>query len=270
MMKRWICVLAVLLMLLSGCEADRGAQITVPEVTDAPAVTTGQEESTGSAEESTGSPEETTGQEETQTPVTEPPTTNPPATQPPVTNPPATQPPATNPPATNPPETEVPGTQPPATEAPATQPPATTAPPAVSDPYDISGDTITALEQQIMDLINQERQKEGAAPLQVDAQLCAITSVRAYECSLSFSHTRPGGESCFSVLDDYGYTDYWSCGENILKCSAGYYSAADMVQMWMDSQGHRENILNTDYTKMGLGLYEANGYYYVANLFAGD
>ncbi len=122
----------------------------------------------------------------------------------------------------------------------------------------------------MMDLINQERINAGLEPLKIDTRLCAITSARAYEISIQPEHTRPNGKTCFTALDDYGYTGYWTCGENILRCSADGYDAAGMVQAWMNSEGHRKNILQKNFTKIGLAVYETGGLYHVANFFVGD
>lgn len=265
-MKRGISFLLILFILVSvrGCRTGQlqwTFEATAPATTDASTAPTDLPQAT---EQPTTVPEETVGPTVEQT---LPPETQPPETQPPVTEPPATQPPETKPPVTQPPETKPPATQPPATEPPATQPPATDPP---TDPYDIYKDTVTALEQEIMDLINAEREKAGLEPLAIDPRLCAITSVRAYECSILFDHTRPNGKDCFSVLEEYGFLYYRRCGENILFCSVGYYDAAEMVGMWMNSEGHRGNILSEDFNKMGLAVYEANGFYYAANLFTGE
>lgn len=102
----------------------------------------------------------------------------------------------------------------------------------------------------------------------MDSTLSALAAIRAYECTASFSHTRPDGRDCFSVLADYGYSSYIAVGENLLYGTSGF-TAAQMVSAWMNSEGHRANILNADFTRAGIGIYYANGYIYVANFFAG-
>lgn len=270
MHRRWIALFTVLILLISlnGCRFSWLTEENLPHQTTGPAETQQSTEGTPDTDPPVTEPDPTAKPTEgvTQPPETAP-DTLPPVTDPPATEPPMTQPPATEPPATQPPPTRPPATEPPATKPPATEPPATTTP--EEDLYDISGDTITELEQEIMNLINAKRVTAGVEKLEIDTRLCAITSVRAYEISILFEHTRPNGESCFTVLDDYGYTNYWTCGENILYCSVGFYDAADMVDMWMNSEGHRENMLRAEYTKMGLAVYEADGLYYAANLFVG-
>ena len=171
----------------------------------------------------------------------------------------ATKPKDTKPPAsTQPPETTGPGE----TAAPETDPGQT------DDPYDISGYTLGSLECAIAEHINAQRTAAGLPALELSGRLSAISSARAYEIAVSFSHTRPDGRGCFTVLSDYGYSGYSAAGENLLQCSEGF-SSEDMVTMWMNSSGHRENILSGDFTTIGIGVYRSGGMIYVANLFAG-
>lgn len=175
-----------------------------------------------------------------------------------------TLPPETaKPTAAKPPATKEP--QPPATTAPATEPARTE--PAKADPYDISGYACGSLEYAIADAINASRQEAGRSALTFSGRLSAIASVRAYEASVSFSHTRPSGGSFSGVLSDYGY-GYSRAAENLLQCSSGY-TAADMVNLWMGSKGHRDNLLSPDSTTLGIGVYRENGMVYVAAIFTG-
>ena len=168
----------------------------------------------------------------------------------------ATNPPSTK--ATQPPETTVPET----TEA--TQP-VTEPTEAVDDPYDISGYVCGSLEYAVADAVNAQRREAGLPELTLSHRLSAIASVRAYESSVTFSHTRPDGRDFSTVLPDYGY-DYGLAGENMLQCSDGY-SASDMVSLWMGSSGHRANILAPDVTTLGVAAYRSGGIVYVATLF---
>lgn len=134
--------------------------------------------------------------------------------------------------------------------------------------YDISDHVIGALEYEILAELNAHREENGLPPLSMDSTLCALAAIRAYETTVSFSHTRPDGRDCFSVLDDYGYTGWQIVGENLLY-GTNSFTAAQMVSSWMFSEGHRANILNEAYTLAGIGIYYTNGYIYVANFFAG-
>ena len=102
----------------------------------------------------------------------------------------------------------------------------------------------------------------------MDKKLCALAAIRAYEASISFSHTRPNGTSCFTVLTEYNYRGGSLAGENLLHASPGY-PADKLVDVWMKSTSHKNNILTSSFTKAGLGIYYANGRMYIANFFAG-
>lgn len=80
---------------------------------------------------------------------------------------------------------------------------------------------------EVLNLVNQLRAEVGVAPLSLDSTLCQAANTRAVEISQDncFSHTRPNGTSCFTVLDDYGIS-YMATDENI---SAGYATPADVV-----------------------------------------
>ena len=114
--------------------------------------------------------------------------------------------------------------------------------------------------------VNIERAREGLQPLQSDDRLQAAAMLRAKEASEYYSHTRPDGRECLSVLDDlYDYDecadiDIWA--EN-LSASASLSedisaAAAHVVEGWMQSEGHRANILLPDITHVGLGCCYAS------------
>ncbi len=108
--------------------------------------------------------------------------------------------------------------------------------------------------QEVLRLVNAERAKEGLAPLAYFTDGQGAADVRTAEILNTFSHTRPNGESCFTVLDDLGYR-YYTCGENIAK---GYTTPAQVVEAWMNSEGHRRNILDPDFTHLAVGYGEGN------------
>ena len=118
----------------------------------------------------------------------------------------------------------------------------------------------SSVEMQVLDLVNAERAKYGLAPLSWDAgNLGAGAAVRAQEISVYFSHTRPDGSSCFTAVRNPGWL-----GENI---AAGQRSPQEVMNSWMNSSGHRANILNANFTKLGVGYYynpsSSYGYYWV-------
>ena len=112
--------------------------------------------------------------------------------------------------------------------------------------------------------MNQERQKAGLNALELDAALCNAAQTRSQEQTVVFSHTRPNGQSCFSVLDENGIS-YRGAGENI---AMGQRSAEEVMNGWMNSEGHRANILNSSFTKLGVGCYQDSaGKLYWTQLF---
>lgn len=117
--------------------------------------------------------------------------------------------------------------------------------------------TYSAYASEVLRLVNIERAKVGAAPLVLDEALCNAANMRAIEMDYSgkFSHTRPDGSDCFTVFS-FCNISFYTCGENI---AAGYVTPADVVDGWMHSEGHKANILNASYTKMGLGYSTGGG-----------
>ena len=104
-------------------------------------------------------------------------------------------------------------------------------------------------------LVNVEREKEGLVPLELDETLCRYATIRAEESIALFAHDRPDGRPWFTILDDNN-VDYMKGGENI---AAGYKSPEIVVNAWMNSEGHRANIMNPNFRKIGVGyVYDAN------------
>ena len=110
---------------------------------------------------------------------------------------------------------------------------------------------------QILALCNEQRQNNGLAKLMTREDLWEqVAQVRAQEIVNYFSHTRPNGTSCFTAYEEAGIQTY-GAGENI---AAGYGSAAAVVDGWMNSPGHRANILAERYTYLATG-YALGGSY---------
>ena len=109
--------------------------------------------------------------------------------------------------------------------------------------------------QQVLLFVNQERQKIGVAPLKLSDELMKASAIRADEITVLMSHTRPNGKPCQSLIENGVYT----VGENI---AAGVATPDEVVKLWMNSPGHRANILNTDYEELGVGhTYKGNSSY---------
>lgn len=118
--------------------------------------------------------------------------------------------------------------------------------------------------QQVVDLVNAEREKAGLAPLTVDADVEKAAAVRAGEIQTVFDHTRPNGSSFYTALTAQG-VDYRSAGENI---AWGQKTPEEVMTAWMNSAGHRANILNANYTHIGVGsVKNSAGNQYWVQLF---
>lgn len=180
-----------------------------------------------------------------------------PETEAPETNAPETDAPETEAPETNAPETNVPETEAPETNAPETNAPETSAP-------ETDGSQDVSAAKKVADLVNQERAKAGLAPLEVKVNLQTAAQVRAKEIEKSFSHTRPNGSSFSTVLAENG-VDYRGSGENI---AWGQRSPEEVMNGWMNSEGHRANILNKNFKYIGVGYHvNSNGTGYWTQLF---
>ena len=102
--------------------------------------------------------------------------------------------------------------------------------------------------QEVLRLVNIERAKVGAQPLKFANDLAASAYVRATELPAKFSHTRPNGTKCFTAMPNRGHV----LGENL---AGGQKSPAQVVQAWMDSKTHRDNMLSKKYTEIGVVYY---------------
>lgn len=114
----------------------------------------------------------------------------------------------------------------------------------------------------VINLVNLERSNAGLGSVSSTAELNAAAQARASEIIESFSHTRPDGTSCFTILAPYGVS-YFTAGENI---AAGQSSPESVMDAWMNSEGHRANILNGSFNHIGVGFIKTNGgyrYYWV-------
>lgn len=113
---------------------------------------------------------------------------------------------------------------------------------------------------QILQLCNYYRAVNGVAPLHTREDLWRdVAMLRARELVTLFSHTRPDGTNCYTAWDQAGLDYYWAAGENI---AGGYTSPSEVVSAWMNSPGHRANILDTDFEDLATGyVYNGNSYY---------
>lgn len=112
---------------------------------------------------------------------------------------------------------------------------------------------------------NSLRRDAGVPLLELDTDLCTLAMQRAAECAVYYGHTRPNGESCFTVTVDSKNLGRGTKGENI---AAGYISPEAATAGWRNSPGHYSNMIDTDYTRIGIGSFENNGKIFWVQLFA--
>lgn len=109
--------------------------------------------------------------------------------------------------------------------------------------------------QELFELINTERINNCLNELQYDVTLEECAAIRAQEASQVWSHTRPSGDSWNTVAQGF-YR-----GENLAR---GYFTAQEVFDAWMASESHRNNILNKDYTTIGISIFKTERGYVVA------
>jgi len=119
--------------------------------------------------------------------------------------------------------------------------------------------SVSAIEKAVLDLTNVERQKAGLAALQSDSKLMNSARQKSTDMATKkyFSHTSPTYGSPFDQMKANGIS-YKSAAENI---AMGQRTAEEVVKGWMNSPGHRQNILSSSFTHIGIG-YDANGHYW--------
>ena len=112
---------------------------------------------------------------------------------------------------------------------------------------------------------NEERKEKGIPALTYNKEIQGAADLRAKEASESFSHTRPDGSSCHDVIE----LEYYATGENLLMADKEVATAENMMKTWMNSEGHRANILLKDFTEMAIGIYEKDNIIYATQIFLG-
>jgi len=127
-----------------------------------------------------------------------------------------------------------------------------------------SENTYTDLINEVYEITNNYHSLVGVSSLTLDSSLVEAASIRAKELSDSFSHTRPNGSSCFTVLSELGIS-YGTAGENI---AAGYSSSQSVMEGWRSSNGHYQNIISSKFKKIGIGVNIINNQYYWVQIFS--
>lgn len=120
-------------------------------------------------------------------------------------------------------------------------------------------DAVLNYENEVIRLVNEQRVKNGLNKLQADWELSRVARFKSQDMKDNkyFSHTSPTYGTPFEMIRNFGIP-YKSAGENIAK---GQATPQVVVNAWMNSSGHRANILNSTYTKIGVG-YVADGRYW--------
>ena len=118
---------------------------------------------------------------------------------------------------------------------------------------------------QVLNLVNKHRRENGLKELTLNSNLSDVAQIKAEDMKNNnyFSHTSPTYGSPFDMMKQFGIS-YKTAGENIAK---GQKTPEAVVNAWMNSEGHRSNILNANYTQMGLGY--TNGTVYWCQMFIG-
>lgn len=117
--------------------------------------------------------------------------------------------------------------------------------------------SLSADEQEVFNLINQQRVNNGLAALKVDSEVQRVARIKAQDMVNNnyFSHTSPTYGSPFDMLKSFKIS-YKSAGENI----AGNNSNSAAVTAWMNSSGHKANILNSSFNYTGIGVVNGSQY----------
>ena len=119
--------------------------------------------------------------------------------------------------------------------------------------------SVTSFEQEVIRLINEIRAQNGLKALTYDWELSRVARIKSQDMKDNryFSHNSPVYGTPFEMMKNFGIS-YRSAGENIAK---GYATPQAVVNGWMNSSGHRANILNANFTHIGVG-YVAGGHYW--------
>ncbi len=116
----------------------------------------------------------------------------------------------------------------------------------------------------VVSIVNAERAKAGLPPLSENDELGEYAQLRSSELVNDFAHKRPDGSSPLDYVMEM--SGIHTAGENI---AMGYDSPESVMEGWMNSSGHRANILKQEFTMIGVGCYEYNGRLYWTQIFAG-
>jgi|GEM_PF-732061 len=120
-------------------------------------------------------------------------------------------------------------------------------------------ESLSAYEQEVVELTNTEREKQGLSPLKANTELSHVAREKSNDMANNnyFDHNSPQYGSPFDMMKEFGVT-YRTAGENIAR---GQQTPEEVVDGWMNSEGHRANILNGDFTEIGVGFVEKGNHW---------
>ncbi|WP_077736908.1 CAP domain-containing protein [Bacillus sonorensis] len=119
--------------------------------------------------------------------------------------------------------------------------------------------SVSAYEKEVVELTNAERKKQGLKPLTLDENLSKVARTKSQDMKDNnyFDHNSPTYGSPFDMMKKFGIT-YRTAGENIAK---GQRTPQEVVKAWMNSEGHRKNIMNPNFTHIGVGYVKDGNYW---------
>lgn len=139
-------------------------------------------------------------------------------------------------------------------------------PPIVDKQPNVPNASLSQIESEVVRLVNIERQKNGLSQFSASSELSNVARVKSEDMSKNnyFSHNSPQYGSPFDMMKSFGIK-YNTAGENI---AMGYISAQSVVNGWMNSSGHKANILNPSFKTIGVGAYtDSKGTIYWTQMF---
>ena len=128
-----------------------------------------------------------------------------------------------------------------------------------------AAEPLSDLAKNILAELNATRTANGLGTLRYAPELQTAADTRAVECVQNFSHMRPNGTGCETAVT----VDYMVTGENLIQVTSEFATAAIMMDTWMNSPTHRNNILLSSFTDVAIGVYVVNGTTYVSTVFVG-
>ncbi|WP_131022279.1 CAP domain-containing protein [Clostridioides difficile] len=120
-----------------------------------------------------------------------------------------------------------------------------------------TSENFSAYQKEVVDLVNVERAKAGLNPLTLDSSISNVATKKSQDMidNNYFSHNSPTYGSPFDMLKKFGIS-YKTAGENI---AMGQKTPKEVVNAWMNSEGHRKNIMNPNFSKIGVGVAQKSG-----------